>query len=224
MRPIKLCAVLLTAAAGLAPTAPVMAAAPAVAATAPASPQVVIQQAVEVLTTRIIKDRKNLQSSPDALNALVEQHIEPFVDIHGIARGVMGQFYRQSSPVQRERFTRLFRQSMVRTYANGLVAYDNEKIVVKPFKPGDDPSRASVDVEITLDNGTVVPVTFQMVLDANRQWKARNLIVNGLNLGLTFRKRFAEVVEQSGGNIDKAIAGWSPGPVEVVKAKPGKPS
>lgn len=68
--------------------------------------------------------------------------------------------------------------------------------------------------------GTTVPLS--RVISTSTE--ARNLIVNGLNLGLTFRKRFAEVVEQSGGNIDKAIAGWSPGPVEVVKAKPGKPS
>ena len=82
-------------------------------------------------------------------------------------------------------------------------------------------SRAQVDVEVTLESGTLVPVTFQMVRDGAGIWKARNLIVNGLNLGLTFRKRFADVMEQSAGNIDKAITAWSPdaAAVDVVKAK-----
>ncbi|WP_146089160.1 MlaC/ttg2D family ABC transporter substrate-binding protein [Amnimonas aquatica] len=189
------------------------------AAAGEANPQVVVKSAVDTLTARIVKERQALKSSPAALNQLVEQNITPFVDIPGIARGVMGQFYRQASDAQRARFTEVFKQSMVRTYANGLIAYDNEKIVFKPYRPGDDPARGQVDVEVTLDSGTVVPVTFQMQRDAQGNWKARNLIVNGLNLGLTFRKRFAEVMEQNTNNIDKAIAAWSPGPVDVVKDK-----
>lgn len=198
---------------------------PASAVAAPESnPRVVVQTAVDNLVSRIVKDKKNLQKNPAALNQLVEQNIAPFVDIPGIARGVMGQYFRQATPAQRDRFLGVFKQSMVRTYANGLVAYDNEKILVKPYKPGDDSNRAQVDVEVTLDSGSVVPVTFQMVRDGQGNWRARNLLVNGLNLGLTFRKRFAEVVEQSGGNLDKAITAWSPGPIEVVKDKQDKPS
>lgn len=199
---------------------PVQAADAPAAATAPeANPQVVVQSAIDSLTARIVKERKQLQKSQTALNQLVDQNITPFIDIPGIARGVMGQYFRQATPEQREHFIALFKQSMVRTYANGLASYSNQKIVVKPYKPGEDMSRAQVDVEVTLDSGTVVPVTFQMVRDASGVWKARNLLVNGLNLGLTFRKRFAEVVEQSGGNLDKAISTWSPAAVDVSKEK-----
>lgn len=187
-----------------------------------ANPQVVVQKSIDALVARIVKERKVLQKSPAALTALVEQNITPFVDIPGIARGVMGQYFRQASPEQRNRFAATFKQSLIRTYANGLAGYNNQKIVVKPYTPGSDINRAQVDVEVTLESGTMVPVTFQMVRDGAGVWKARNLIINGLNLGLTFRKRFAEVVEQSAGNLDKAIVGWSPdaAAVDVVKAKP----
>lgn len=186
-----------------------------------ANPQVVVQKSIDSLVTRIVKDRKALQKSPAALSALVDQNITPFVDIPGIARGVMGQYFRQATPEQRDRFVTTFKQSMIRTYANGLAGYNNQKIVVKPYTPGSDMTRAQVDVEVTLESGTLVPVTFQMVRDGAGVWKARNLIVNGLNLGLTFRKRFADVMEQSAGNIDKAIAAWSPdaAAVDVIKAK-----
>jgi len=188
-----------------------------------ANPQVVVQKSIDSLVARIVKDRKALQKSPAALSALVDQNITPFVDIPGIARGVMGQYFRQATPEQRDRFVATFKQSMIRTYSNGLAGYNNQKIVVKPYTPGSDITRAQVDVEVTLESGTLVPVTFQMVRDGAGVWKARNLIVNGLNLGLTFRKRFADVVEQSAGNIDKAITAWSPdaAAVDVVgKAKP----
>lgn len=183
------------------------------------NPQVVVQTAITQLTARIDKDRAALRKSPTALNAVIEENITPFVDVPGIARGVMGQYFRQASDAQRDQFATIFKQSMVRTYANGLTSYDNQKVTVKPYKPGDDANRAQVEVEVALENGTVVPVIFQMIRAGDGRWMTRNLIVNGLNLGLTFRKRFAEVVEQNAGNLDKAIAGWSPAPIEVVKAK-----
>ena len=186
-----------------------------------ANPQVVVQKSIDNLVARIVKERKALLKSPAALSALVDQNITPFVDIPGIARGVMGQYFRQASPEQRDRFATTFKQSLIRTYANGLAGYNNQKIVVKPYTPGADMNRAQVDVEVTLESGTMVPVTFQMVRDGSGVWKARNLIINGLNLGLTFRKRFADVVEQSAGNLDKAITAWSPdaATIDVVKAK-----
>lgn len=197
----------------------VSAAPAAAAAVTEQNPQVVIQSAIDSMTARLNKDRKQLQKNPAALTQLIEQNITPFVDITGIARGVMGQYYRQATPEQRERFVTTFKQSMVRSYSNGMAAYNNQKVVVKPYQPGDDPTKAQISVEVSLDNGTMVPVIFQMVKDPQGAWKTRNLIVNGLNLGLTFRKRFADVVEQSGGNLDKAIAIWSPGQVEAIASK-----
>ncbi|MEO6699780.1 MAG: ABC transporter substrate-binding protein [Paraperlucidibaca sp.] len=184
-----------------------------------ANPQAVVQTAITKLTARIDKDRVALRKSPDALNAVIEENITPFVDIPGIARGVMGQYFRQASDAQRDRFATIFKQSMVRTYANGLTSYDNQTVTVKPYTPGEDANRAQVEVEVALDNGTVVPVIFQMIRAGDGRWMTRNLIVNGLNLGLTFRKRFAEVVEQNAGNIDKAISSWSPASIDAVKSK-----
>jgi phospholipid transport system substrate-binding protein len=188
-------------------------------AAAEANPQVVVQQAITKLTLRIDEDRVALGKNPDALNSLIEENITPFVDIPGIARGVMGRYFRQASDAQRDRFTTIFKQSMVRTYANGLISYDNQTVTVKPYVPGDNANRAQVEVEVGLANGTVVPVIFQMIRAGDGRWMARNLIVNGLNLGLTFRKRFAEVVEQNAGNIDKAISSWLQAPVDVILNK-----
>ena len=68
----------------------------------------------------------------------------------------------------------------------------------------------------TSSNG-LVPVTYQMVLDNQGQWKVRNLILNGINLGLTFRNQFASTVEAHHGNLDKAIANFVPAAAEAKK-------
>lgn len=190
-----------------------------VVATAAGNPQVVVQEATDALLTRITKERAVLMKDEAALFRVVEENITPFVDVDGIARSVMGQYFRQATPAQQKEFARVFKQSLVRTYAKGLTSYEDQKIVFKPYKAGTDPQKAQVNVDVHGDGGQIYPVTFQMQLDKSGQWKVRNLILNGINLGLTFRNQFGSAVESHRGNLDKAIAGWSP-EVKVPEAAP----
>jgi phospholipid transport system substrate-binding protein len=181
-----------------------------VMATAAANPQTVIQDATNTLLTRITKEKAVLKKDEAALLRVVEENITPFVDVDGIARSVMGQYFRQASQAQQKEFARVFKQSLVRTYAKGLTAYEDQKVVFKPYKAGTDPQKAQVNVDVYGDGGQIYPVTFQMQLDKAGQWKVRNLILNGINLGLTFRNQFASAMETHRGSLDKAIAGWTP--------------
>lgn len=180
------------------------------------NPKDFVQRISTELTTRLVKERAAYQKDPQLLLTIVQQNIEPYVDFDNFAKGVMGQFYRQATDKQRADFTVQFKQSLIRTYANGLGAYENQKFTVKPYVAGEDPKKAQVDMEIQSNNG-VIPVTYQMVLNAQGQWKVRNLILNGINLGLTFRNQFASTVEANRGNLDKAIANFVPSAGDVKK-------
>ena len=39
-------------------------------------------------------------------------------------------------------------------------------------------------------------------------WKLINVVLDGVNLGKTFRSQFAQAVKEHEGNLDAAIAGW----------------
>lgn len=183
---------------------------PLAASATPENPQVKLKTATDALLARITREKEVLKKDPQALYNLVEQDITPLMDVDGIARRVMGQYYRQATPAQQQEFARVFKQSLIRTYAKGLTNYEGQKIVFKPYKAGTDPKKAQVDVDVHGSNGQVYPVTFQLQLDKAGAWKVQNLILNGINLGLTFRNQFASAVESSRGSIDKAIAGWTP--------------
>lgn len=197
--------------------APQSVAVAAVDAVASKSPQAVVQSALDSLTDRLAKEKGHLKNNSKLLHTIIEENITPYVDIDGIARGVMGQYYRQASSQQKTEFESVFKESLIRTYANGLAAYNNQKIVVKPYKPGSDPKKAQINVEVTGDTGTVYPVTFQMRQDGQGQWKAQNLLLNGINLGLTFRNQFAAAVSANNGDISKAIANWTPDTAALEK-------
>ena len=180
-------------------------------------PNEFVQRISTELTTRLVKERAEYKKDPQLLFTIVQQNIEPYVDFNSFAKGVMGQFYRQASDKQRADFTATFKQSLIRTYANGLGAYENQKFVVKPYVAGEDPKKAQVDMDIQTNSGTMIPVTYQMILDAKGQWKVRNLVLNGINLGLTFRNQFASTVEANRGNLDKAIANFVPSAGDAKK-------
>ena len=181
------------------------------------NPKDFVQRISTDLTTRLTKEKAAYQKDPQLLLKIVQENIEPYVDFNGFAKGVMGQFYRQSTDKQRADFTETFKKSLIKTYANGLGAYENQKFVVKPFVAGDDPKKAQVDMDIQTNSSTTIPVTYQLVLDTKGQWKVRNVLLNGINLGLTFRNQFASTVEANRGNLDKAIANFVPSAGEAKK-------
>lgn len=201
-------------------TAALMLSLPLVAGAAD-NPQQVLQKATDTLLSRIVKDKETLKKDPQALYKLVEENITPFMDVDGIARRVMGQYYKQSTPAQQAEFRRVFKQSLIRTYAKGLTNYEGQKVVFKPYKPGKDADKAQVDVDVHGSTGQVYPVTFQMAQDKAGAWKVQNLILNGINLGLTFRNQFSSAVESNRGSIDKAIAGWTPDTQAIDASKGG---
>ena len=182
------------------------------------NPRDMLQKAGDSLISRLVKEKAAYKKDPQILYDMVEENIEPYVDFEGFAKGVMGQFYRQATDSQRAQFSATFRKSLIRTYANGMAAYDNQKIVFKPYAPGDDPKKAQVDMDIMTTSNGAVPVSYQLVLNGKGEWKVKNVIINGMNLGLTFRNQFASSVEGSRGNLDKAIVSFIPAAESAKKA------
>ena len=47
-----------------------------------------------------------------------------------------------------------------------------------------------------------------MYLNKQGQWKLINIVINGVNLGLTFRNQFYSLMEKEGNNLDVVIERW----------------
>ena len=141
-----------------------------------------------------------------ALNTLLEQHI----DFNYIAKSVMGRSAKSATGEQRVEFATKFRNGLIETYGRGLIGYGDEKIVLlnkAPLKPGQ--RMVSVKQEIQAE-GAVYPMEYSMALSKKTgQWKAINVVINGINMRNIFRSQFANAVQRAGGDIDVVIADWS---------------
>ena len=48
-----------------------------------------------------------------------------------------------------------------------------------------------------------------MAQNNSGEWKLINVVLNGINLGKSFRDQFAQAMRQNDSNIDKVIATWA---------------
>ena len=82
---------------------------------------------------QIIKEKRTVfETNPKEFIQSVEDTLEPLVDYKRISRGVMGKHYKTASLAQRERFTEVFKSTLLNTYSKVLAEFQNEEIRVLP--------------------------------------------------------------------------------------------
>tara|TARA_Y100001970_G_scaffold62832_1_gene80333 strand:- start:4187 stop:4795 length:609 start_codon:yes stop_codon:yes gene_type:complete len=138
----------------------------------------------------------------------ISNAFSPIVDFNRISRNVMGKYYKVSTATQRERFSEAFRTSLLNTYSKTLIEFKDERIIVlPPKKTSKSPDRVKVHIEI-ITSSKKYPGVYSMYLDKNNEWKIINIVVNGINLGLTFRSQFYSLMEKNNNDISATIDKW----------------
>ena len=158
---------------------------------------------------QIIKEKRTVfETNPKEFIQSVEDTLEPLVDYKRISRGVMGKHYKTASLAQRERFTEVFKSTLLNTYSKVLAEFQNEEIRVLPkVKKSSKPNREKVYIEI-ITNTKVYPAVYDMHLNKKGEWKIINIIINGVNLGLTFRSQFYSLMKIQENDVDRVINNW----------------
>ncbi|WP_053213307.1 phospholipid-binding protein MlaC [Pseudomonas sp. Q12-87] len=174
---------------------------------------------IQDTTTRLLADlasnKEKYKQDPSAFYDALNGIVGPVVDADGISKSIMTVKYsRKATPAQMTRFQENFKRSLMQFYGNALLEYNNQGITVSPAKD-ESGTRTSVDMQVKGNNGAVYPVSYTLE-KINDEWKVRNVIINGINIGKLFRDQFADAMQRNGNNLDKTIDGWAG---EVAKAK-----
>ena len=174
------------------------------------SPEQVVRQNIDTFMGELESRKSYYAANEDELKALVDENLDSVADFRYIGASVMGSYFRNATSEQRRNFVSVFRQTLIDTYTRGLVTFDYDEIRVLDTQQAqrfDD--QASVDMEIVATNGSVYPVSYSLRL-SDGDWRVVNVIVNGINLGLTFRNQFDQAMREHNRDYDAVIDGWSP--------------
>lgn len=195
-------------------------------------PYQIVQHTTEQVIA-IIRDGKSYyDKDPARFNKQVEAVLDKVVDFDSFARGVMGPYagalrYKALTTEQEksdfrartQRFSDTFKRGLVETYAKGLLKFDGQKIETLPPRKGDDVASGNVAVLQNIYGAADKPYVIQYSMRRNQDnvWKLQNVIIEGINLGQTYRSQFASAADHYHGDLDQVIANWRVDPQLVTK-------
>jgi phospholipid transport system substrate-binding protein len=152
----------------------------------PGSPDAVIEGAVMELTEKLSGRKEELAEDRDALYGLINGILLPRFDRKLAAQLVLAKHWRTASDQQRERFIDAFYNSLLRKYADGLLEFDEDRIEVMQFRGDTSARRSLVKTNVTLDDGTTVPVHYDLV-NRGDHWLIFNVKVEGVSYISNYR-------------------------------------
>lgn len=170
-------------------------------------PEHIIMTVSEQVLEAVKKERRTFKENPEALKAKLMALMEPHTDFESFSRGVMGSYYMQSSPEQRARFMEDFKETLIDLYTKALVAFEVKSMGIHETVYRN-PESARVVMVVTSPDENTYFVQYSMRKDGAGKWVVRNVVLDGVNLGLTYRNQFKSAMETNGNDLDKVIVGW----------------
>ena len=161
----------------------------------------------------VLKENKSLFLEDRQLyEQKIKEIFEPMIDFRRVAATVMGKkYYLASSKEQRAEFVVIFKDSLLDTYAETLAQWENQTITTIFPKNMEIQTNnlKNIEVQQTLNTGSSkYPISYKLRKNEDNSWSIVNIIVNGVNLGLTFRNQFQALAIKNNGNIESTLNGW----------------
>ena len=162
---------------------------------------------------QVLKENKSLFIEDRELyEQKIKEIFEPMIDFRRVAATVMGKkYYLASSKEQRLEFVDIFKDSLLDTYAETLAQWENQTIkTIFPIDMQDQSYELkNIEVQQTLNTGSSkYPISYKLRKNKDNSWSIVNIIVNGVNLGLTFRNQFQALASKNNGDIEATLKGW----------------
>jgi phospholipid transport system substrate-binding protein len=165
-----------------------------------------------------ILEQEELLAEEQQENLLSELDLalSPVVDFDYISKVVMGKYYRRASGEERAAFSSVFKTTLLKTYAKAIVGFRIEKYeIVRPQKKSPSPKKQIVNVNVFAADGTKYSLVYYMKKGKDG-WRLVNALLDGINLRLTFKNQFADMVQKNRGDVGAVISSWK------EKVDPGK--
>jgi phospholipid transport system substrate-binding protein len=124
-------------------------------------------------------------------------------DSPGIARFVLGRYWRSATPEEQKEFLKLFEDYVVFVYTARLSDFGAEEFKIKGSRTDQDAVIVSTDV---ITPGAPMPLTidWRLVSD-DGAYKISDVIVEGVSMMVTQRSEFASVIQRHGGQVQELL-------------------
>ena len=171
-------------------------------------PYIFIDENAQKMVRVLIEDSSLFETDRALYEDKIKEIFEPMIDFRRVAASVMGKkYYLLATKEERAEFVLIFKDSLLDTYAETLAQWGDSTITTE-FPKNKDELSNNVEVKQTLDTGTSkYPISYKL-RKSKDGWKIVNIIINGVNLGLTFRNQFQALAVSHNENISDTLRNW----------------
>jgi phospholipid transport system substrate-binding protein len=155
------------------------------------------------LWTRAVEVLNN-KADPAVMQARFRELFDRDFDCPGIARFVLGRYWRNASEEEQQEFVRLFEDYVVFVYTARLSNFGGEAFKVRGSRSDGDGVIVSTDV-ISPGGTSPLRIDWRLVTD-NGAYKISDVIVEGVSMMVTQRSEFASVVQRNAGQLRGLLA------------------
>ena len=169
-----------------------------------------IDDNAQYFLTVIKEEGSNFEDNPDEFKEKLKNIWEPMVDVQLVSRLILNKAYKSASQEQIYRFQERTKKLLLDTYVSTLLEFKDYEIFtnakIKTNK------NKTFEIEIKFDSSSSYSFITKFTVYRNKggELKIINIIIDGINLGFTFRNQFQGVLKKEGNNLDKAIESWQP--------------
>jgi len=167
------------------------------------TPVQVVQQIAHQLDSAVAGHKAELQSNREKTIGIVNQVFLPHFDVDYAAILVLGQHAREASPEQRAQFAKAFYNSITHRYAEGLLDYTAGAVKVLPFAGDLNVKRSVVRTQVATGDGKTVSVDFAFRKTASGEWKAYDVVIEGISYITNYRNQVDAEIRKVG--LDQLI-------------------
>lgn len=167
------------------------------------APDAMVRQVTEDVLTVVRQDKDIQNGNTKKAIALVETKVLPYFNFQRMTALAVGRDWNKATPEQKTRLAEEFKTLLVRTYANALTSYKEQRIVYKPTKVQPDDSSVVVRTEVVQPGSQAVQLDYELAKQGDG-WQVYDVRVAGVSLVTNYRDTFAQEVRSNG--IDGLIA------------------
>jgi phospholipid transport system substrate-binding protein len=162
-------------------------------------PEAVIRSASEAALAAIEGRQDELRQNEDELFRLVDEILVPIWDRKYSGQLVMGKYWRDASPEERERFITGLYRKLLRTYGDAILNYRSDQLTIVGTRGDLAEGKVMVDSEVKLDDGTPVPVSYRLRRSkSGGDWLIYDVVVEGISYVANYRKQYASEFRNKG--------------------------
>jgi phospholipid transport system substrate-binding protein len=177
------------------------------------------QQAIQNASDQLQKRLQDSSFTRDfkQITQFVNEVIYPHTDFDRISALVLGKLWKTATPEERGRFKQEFQTLLVRTYSRAFIEFKEWSVRFLPLQMEPGATKVVVKTEVLQPGIQPVGVNYRMFL-SNGQWKAYDILIEGVSLVTNYRTTFTNEV-QAKGSLTAVIDSLAKRNAEALLAK-----